>query len=518
MLTSKQPTKPGRSRLLGTLLLVIVAALWAVHWPHLQADFPNNSPWMDYAKYTDEGWYGNAAIRAHLFGHWFLPGDFNPAVALPVWPLLEWLLFSLTGVTPVAARGLALVIFGGNLLLSYNLLRAAGAHPLARAAGVLLLAGSMFLWAFSRLAILEPLLTFWTLAAWLLALRLREFKGRRRILALAAVGLLSCLAVLTKTTALFLLPATAAILAWSAGWRLRRLPRELGTALAGGGLPWLAYFLLFARPRDLDFHYLFTANRWMRPKGLHDQLLAFWWAAHGLLWVGPALVCVMLVLLVLAAAFSRAFRSAPLVHASLLAAAGYIFFTGWHNSPQPRYYMVLVYPVVFVTVLAVQAIRQKNRILAALAGASLLVIFVRDLNASLWYARHPEYTLLRAAQGLTAYIDQHPADGRRMLLSISGDEITLLTHLPAICDDYGTDDLETRIERYRPGWYAQWNELDPGTLEDIHAAGYRLQAVAHWHAFDDEDRDDLILYQMVPLTAAERTALGVEAEVDPNAH
>ena len=48
---------------------------------------------FDWAKYTDEGWYGNAAIRAHLFGNWYMAGDFNPAVAVPVWPFVEWLLF-----------------------------------------------------------------------------------------------------------------------------------------------------------------------------------------------------------------------------------------------------------------------------------------------------------------------------------------------------------------------------------------------------------------------------------------
>ncbi len=452
---------------------------------------------MDYAKYTDEGWYGNAAIRARLFGHPLFPGDFNPAVALPVWPALEWLLFAVTGVTPGAARGLALFVFGGNLLLSYLVLRAAGAGRAARAGAVLLLAGSMYLWAFSRLAILEPLLTFWMLAGWLLALRLPVLTGKRRTAALIGVGLLGCLAVLTKTTALFLFPATTAILCWAAGWRARQALRDLSLAAAGGILPWLLYFVLVARSRALDFHYLFSANRWDQPKGIHNRLLAFWWAAHGLLWVGPWLVCLTLALLGLGLALFPAFRRAPLVHASLLAAAGYIFFTGWHNNPQPRYYMVLVYPVVFVTVLATDMLARRSRPVAGLAAVLLTVIFVRDVNASVWYARHPQYTLLDAAQGLTAYIDQHPDGGRRMLLSISGDEITLLTHLPAICDDFGTDDLETRIRRYRPGWYAQWNELDPGTLEDIHAAGYRLQSVAHWHALDDEDRDDLILYRMV---------------------
>ena len=486
--------------------MLAVASLWALHWVHLRADFPNHSPWMDFSKYTDEGWYGKAAIGATLFGHWYNPGDLNTAIAVPVWPALEWLVFQVSGVTTVAARGLALVFFAGNLLLSYAVLRAAGAGRAAACGGVLLLSGSMFLWAFSRLAILEPLLTFWTLAGWLLALRLRAWPGfeqGRRTIALLAIGLLGCLAVLTKTTALFLLPATAAILYRAGGWRSRRALADngitLGITLLGGVVPWLAYFLFGARRYLADYHYFFTANYWAQPRGLHDHLLAYWWAAHGLLWVGPWLVCTMLVLLGLGLALSRPFRHAPLVHASLLAAAGYIFFTGWHNSPQPRYYMVLIYPVVFVTVLAAQALASRSRVLTGLAVAMLTVIFVRDVQASAWFAFHPEYTLLRAAKGITAYIDAHPLDGKRLLLSISGDEITLMTHLPAICDDFGTEALPARIKRYRPGWYAEWNQMDPGTLEDIHTAGYRLKAVAHWHALDDEDRDDLVLYRMEPV-------------------
>ncbi len=492
-----QPLLARLQRLFLFLAPVAIAALWLMHWAHLGADFPNNSPWMDYSKYTDEGWYGKAAIHAVLFGQWYVPGDLNTAVALPVWPALEWLVFRIFGVTPEAARGLALLVFAGNLLLSYAVLRAARASRLLAVSGVLLLAGSMFLWAFSRLAILEPLLVFWTLLGWLLALRLPGMQGRRRGAALLAVGLSGCLAVLTKTTALFLLPSLAVLVADAAGWKLRRVIVDGLIVLAGGLVPWLGYYALAARPYALDYHYFFTANTWAAPKGLHDHLLAYWWAAHGLLWVGPWLVCTTLVLLALGAALSRSFRQASLVHASLLAAAGYIFFTGWHNSPQPRYYMVLVYPVVFVAMLGVQALGARSRMVAGLAVAMLAVIFGRDVLGSSFYARHPEYTLQTAAQGVTAYIRAHPQDGNPVLLSISGDEITLMTHLPAICDDFGTDDLETRITRYKPGWYAEWNELDPGTLEDIHAAGYKLQAVAHWHALDDEDRDDLILYRMV---------------------
>ena len=85
------------SRVIRLLLLGASVVFFALHFVHLTADFPNHSPWMDWSKYTDEGWYGDAAIRHYVSGHWYWKGDFNPAVALPVWPAIELLVFKFTG-------------------------------------------------------------------------------------------------------------------------------------------------------------------------------------------------------------------------------------------------------------------------------------------------------------------------------------------------------------------------------------------------------------------------------------
>ena len=68
-----------------------------------------------------------------------------------------------------------------------------------------LLVTSPFLYCFSRLAILEPLLTALTLGALNLAVRLPRMK--KPVGAAAVIGLLFTLMLLTKTTAVFLLPA-----------------------------------------------------------------------------------------------------------------------------------------------------------------------------------------------------------------------------------------------------------------------------------------------------------------------
>jgi hypothetical protein len=180
---------------------------------------------------------------------------------------------------------------------------------------------------------------------------------------------------------------------------------------------------------------------------------------------------------------------------------------------QPRYYQVLAYPLVFVITLATQALFSTARrgsagfrtlaLARSLAWAAVAVATIAstaNLREILHWTRHPEYTWVTAARRLTNYIDHHP-NGNRLLLSVSGDNITLVTHLPAICDDFGTWDLAMRIHNYRPGWYAAWNELDPGTLEDLRTQ-YTLERVATFRAFDDPDRNRLILYKLHPLPRA----------------
>src|ERR1700761_8522559 len=114
-----QSLRFSAASLLHWTMLAAAAVLFVLHAFHLSADFPNHSPWMDWAKYTDEGWYGDAAIRHFQRGQWDVPGDIHPAV----WPLLEAALFRFTGVTLSAARAFTVGIFALILLAVYVLLR-----------------------------------------------------------------------------------------------------------------------------------------------------------------------------------------------------------------------------------------------------------------------------------------------------------------------------------------------------------------------------------------------------------
>ena len=497
-----------RTQLIYGLWIAVVALLVALHAVHLRADFPNYSPWMDYSKYTDEGWYGKAAIEHFVLGSWYVRGDFNPGVALPVLPALEWMIFHFTGVSLVAARLLIVAAFALSLLLAYRIVRTQ-ASGWAGLLAVSLLAVNAFLYAFSRLAILEPLLILFLLASWLLALHLAEITSpARRLAALTGVGFLLCLMILTKTTAVFVAPSTLLLIWHAYGYKLRAGAKAVLVSVGAAALPWGAYYLLWVRPSYLyDYHYLFAANQWEQPVTAGGRLAAFWYAIHGSFWI-DAWLCALALLLMASSALS--FRNVwknPLWRASLLAIAGYVFFIGWHDNMQPRYYQVIAFPLVFVVALGLHALAEAKagtgvaarlRVpLAAVCAGIVLVSSALNLRQIIHWARHPEYSWISAANGVTRYIDEHP-NGNRLLLSISGDNITLVTRLPAICDDYGTWDLPLRIHHYQPGWYAGWNEIDPGTLLDLQSQ-YSLEQVAVFHAFDDSDRNQLILYKLHPL-------------------
>jgi 4-amino-4-deoxy-L-arabinose transferase-like glycosyltransferase len=395
---------------------------------------------------------------------------------------------------------------------------------------------SPFLFAFSRLAILEPMLIALTLAALNLAVRLPRFRWPVTMSVL--IGVLFTLMMLTKTTAIFLLPA----LGWALIaplWQQRRLAvrcaltAAVTAAVAFGA--WMAVVIHFGLLRD--YQYLFIVNRYEKPTEFYWPLISLWWSFRGGLWIDHILIPLagmvpLAALLTWRTAWSRELRRNAVFVASLLAVGGYILFMTYQNHPQPRYFTVIAFFSFFLVAIGVQALlsvaparavgREEAENLpdaaaqrsevglgamlktsgAAIPGAALLATAVIaacvNIEWTVGFAMHPEYTLVSAAQRLTRYIDQHP-NGKRLLLSISGDEITMITDLPTICDDFGTQDLVSKLKVYKPGWFATWNDLDPGTLEDLHHQ-YSLEQVASFHAFDHPDRNVLVLFKLHPLT------------------
>jgi hypothetical protein len=301
----------------------------------------------------------------------------------------------------------------------------------------------------------------------------------------------------------------------------------VGSFAASFGL-WMALVVHFGFLAD--YKYLFFINKYIKPKELTWPLVSFWWSFHGGLWVDHILIPLagLITLGAILASFvpipalarcksaARNLLLDPVFGASIMAAAGYILFMTYQDHPQPRYFAVVAFFCFFIVAHGANALisarppqeslqakppccpishcaRLCGWAVVALATLAALANGLQTLN----YAAHPEYTFIDAAQRLTQYIDAHP-NGKRLLVSISGDQIMLVTHLPSLCDDFGTQELAAKLASAQPGWYAAWNDLDPGTLEDIHMH-FSLEQVASFRAFDDPERNVLVLFKLHPL-------------------
>jgi len=509
-------------------LLLASAIFFILHGFHLSADFPNHSPWMDWAKYTDEGWYGDGAIRHFQRGHWYVPGDFNPAAALPIWPLLEAALFRFTGVSLTAARGLTVAIFGLILAASYLLLRRwhnlaapVGHKPtrtLAPAIAVLLLAVSPFCYVFTRMAILEPLLILLMLLALLAASFATPLQGTEPIhrkarlyqaLPVVCLGLLLPAMVLTKTTAIFLLPSIAWILWARAGYRLRPFLRLTLPAAVLAAISWTSYYTLLIRPHFLDdYHYLFSANAYTGITPATALSVLGDTITDGL-WIGNILYPLALLAVFSAFLLSPRLLRNPLIPALLLWAAGYTTFLAYHNNLQPRYYLVLAVPLTLLIPVVFSPLWTRSqptseplsplrRLGTVTIAAVLAVLIVTDARQTLLYVHTPDYTFTSAAAQIRNIV---AADHNHnpLILSISGSDLSLMTGLPSICDDFGTMDLAVRVQAYHPGWYIAWNQVDDDKMDAL-APIYHLQRVAAFPAMDDPERNLLILYRLDPAT------------------
>jgi len=535
------PIAADQTRKAIRLLLLLVSVVFlALHFVHLRADFPNFSPWMDWSKYTDEGWYGDGAIRHFQRGHWYVPGDFNPAAALPVWPLVESVVFKFTGVSLSAARALTVVVFALILLTSYLLVdrwaklsrpKLSGTSPaisLAPAISVLLLSVSPFCYVFTRLAILEPLLILLTLLALLTISYLQPPEQGSKLpqnSRLApkpwplgpVLGLLVPAMILTKTTAVFLLPALGWLLWARAGYKVRHFLRLCLLPAIVAAATWLTYYLAVVRPHYLlDYRYLFSANAYTGITASTALSIIATTITDGA-WMGKLLFPLSLLAILIAVLYPRLTRRNPLVPALLLWAAGYAAFLAYHNNLQPRYYLVIAVPLTQLVPIVFESLwrspahhspahpeaqtqAQAHPIAATALVVALLATAALDARQSLRFIRTPEYTFVQAAAAIHQIIaaDQRSdPDHNPLILSISGSNLSLMTGLPSICDDFGTMELNTRVATYRPGWFVTWNEVDDDKMDALTPL-YQLQRVAEFPVMDDPERNLLILYRLDP--------------------
>ncbi len=471
----------------------VVAAFSALRFFHLTADFPNWSLWMiDQAKFTDEGWWASAAVRHVLTGHWYAPGDYNPAVALPVWPVLVGILFHFTGVSVVAARALSaaasVATVGVVFVLVRRYTRPETEAPALLAA--LLLAASPFAYVFGRLAILDSLVVLEICLALLLA----SCVTAQRIWSLAGLAATIAIMLLTKTTAVLAIPAIF-WLAWTAMGRKRAALPWVAMAVAVVPVVLVEGYAALAGALGYraDYKYFFDVNAmedfvWKNlPATFSDFLVNCFWIDRVLYPVG--------VLILAMTVWKRKLWSNPLFASMwMILGAESVYIFRRQEDFAPRYFLVMLVPLVCVAVLALDEAARHSRKTAALLLLAMSASLAANATMTLEFAAHPEYRLFDAANSIRKIVQSDP-EQKQLILGVSGSQISLMTGIPSLNDTFGTADLVENVESSQPGWYLTWNVIAPDNPAML--APFRVEKAAAFPVFDDDDRNLLMLCKLV---------------------
>ena len=472
-------------------MLVILLAL---RFLHPAADFPLHSRWIDDAgRYTDEGWYSAGAINHVLHGAWILPGDFNPIVDLPLWPVALNLWFHLTGFGMVAARELSIicsclvVLLAGLLMARYE--------PVLALPAAILVASSPIMFFFGRLALLEtPMLVFVLLAMLTVA---RIPRGSQGYLRAALAGILLVAAILTKTTALFLLPATVALIWFEHREQRSSALRLVAVLVATFGVAYLFYWVFAIGPHIADHRVLMMENKfYLGFKSIGKVLRVPY---RGVIWTDPILFPLALIGAIAAFTITPALRRHPLAACSALWFIGYAAFMVAHLSADPRYFVALAPPAIFLALLFAKSLHGRQPRLFAIVSALIAVALLWNVAYITWRQSRPQYTFQTASLAIANTLKNYP-EAKPLLIGHGIGGITLYAGLPVL-NELGAYSLGRKLDVYKPGWILSWEDDTDLVGRDSIRERFTVVPRGTFPALDQSDRHLLVLYQLIPRQA-----------------
>ncbi len=483
-------------------LLWVIALFAVLHFVHLKADFPLHSQFAwEAAPMADEGWYSSSAVNEWMGRGWVLPGDFNPGVALPVWPAMAWVSFHIGGMGIVSLRALEVLVFFVVVLQSYRMALVFEGEGVGLFA-VFFLMTSAFCFAFSRLGFLELPMMMFLMAAVLAIARTDRQTASRYVLA----GVLTALSVLTKTLVVFLLPGLLYVAIERSNFQFVAAAKRIACALSSCAVVLVAYYVLYVRHQQVAFNYLFTANmNGEGPSHLAEQIIALsrplrkGWSTDVLFfWVGVASIGTAVLPRL------RYLWRRPLFVISQLWIFGYIAMMWLHNNATPRYYVPMLPALFFVGAMLLDALEVRWPTVAKAFLALLLVDAAVNVAETLYFVARPTYTLLNAADGVRQIVSKEPG----IILSHNAFELSLFTGLPGINQGYGEEPIRWRAAHYRPRWWVKQGFWDDGSMMATQIGDqYRFEQVAEFPALNHNP--GLIVYRLVPI--AESKAVGTDA-------
>lgn len=465
---SAPPTAGGLPRLddLAVGALVAAVLLFALRLLDLEADLPWDLSWSS-GVYDDEGIYARNAVWWVETGRWLIPAGYNTALNYPVPFLFQSVAFRVLGTSLFAARMVS-VAFAGGLIVVSGLLARRTVGRLAAALVVLLLASHPLLFFYSRYAHLDVAMVFWCV----LAVLLMAARWPTPWLVVGA-GVAALLGVLTKTSAVFVIPVLVLVplVADSyRGDRLRPVVWLLGTLVTG----WLLYFLLWVWPHAADYAAVaqsVTTDRMRLEVGW--IVTGFLLALANLAVRDSTLTVVALIaalFLPLLHVFTR--REKAVLAGALLWLALYLGLIGLTHYLPTRYFVPAVPAMALIAGLALKTVARLGRGGRVLAIAAVTGIVADQSLSIAVYLAGPNHSMRDVAGMITRDLERTPHESP-LLMGHSSGTPALMLGMPSIGEFLGTGDVLEKLRVHEPSHHLSDGVMRSDTRRALAEAGYQ---------------------------------------------
>ena len=462
-------------------LIVVIALFSGLRLVNLEADFPPGLT-RSGVLYMDEGWYSNAAVNFRISGEWYVEGDFNPSVNMPIGQLLQTVMFSIRGMSLASAR-LTVALFSLLLVALVYLLTKRYTDMTTSLLIVSLLSLNFMFFAYSRLAILEIIMmSFIVLSLFIVS----STRVRSNVFAVVISSLVLAIAALTKSTALSVLP----ILMYLSSLRGEDLKK--GILLAGISVAVFAaifatytLFVFYAFPDDFS-HYREINFSSRSSKGVLAVAKS---GIRGFLQsrcVGTIIYPVSMLSSLLLFLRSRDFRKNVLVRLSLLWIFLHLGLLSTISYHPPRYFLPLAIPVVILFAVALKSLPAYLGKRVAFSAQLVIVLCFTILSGSriLEYVSNPSNTFVNMVREVERIISSDRETSQdAMLIGHFANTISLETGIRSINSSLGTRDLEWKMEKYRPDYYITLGN-EPHVV-NVLERDCSLGKIAEWDVFNN---------------------------------
>ena len=439
---------------------------------NLKADFPPGITESG-VLFADEGWYSNAAINHCISGRWFVEGDFNPAINMPMGQVIQAISFRIFGMGLGQARIAPVMSAILAILFTYFLVSKYLSRELSLLV-ILLLSVNFHFFAYSRLAIMDLPMICFIVGAIFTADRFRGFAG------VIFGSVLLLLGYLTKSTAIFALPVLLYIIFFRGeGKKTAVIKSLIAVLIFAGGVYFYNFIAGSAYP--VDFAYFKNIN-------LADRMIGglFEWIKSGIKEIleGRTIGLILYpasLMVIAGGVFSGEFRRNRLVRIMGVWLVSYFLLLSVFKYHPPRYFLSVTIPLIILFLTGLQDICQKagNQWMTRVCAIIILLIFIGNGSKTVNYLFHPEYSMMNMYSGIREKIHSETSnDEDAVFLGDVAHTISLGTGIRGINSVLGTEDIDWKVAKYRPKYYIALG-IDHEVYDYMNRQ-YKIEAMGEW--------------------------------------